>query len=186
MMRAHGLQHDFPVMAAPPPPPAWLEPLLKTLVQLAPVMKVVFWAGVIVGGALLIWVLVRDLPFASALRRKPPSKANADWRPDAETARALLEEADRLAQAARFDEAIHLILFRSIEDIARRRPGAIRAALTSRDIVEAAPLSDGGRRAFRVIAEAVEHSFFGGRPAGRAAFDRCRSKYAAFAFAEGF
>jgi hypothetical protein len=185
LMQASGLQHDFTRMPAREPPPAWLEHLFRALAAAAPVLKVVFWAGVAVGAAALLWVIVRDLPFAAALRRKRPSAAAADWRPDAAAARALLEDADRLAQAGRFDEAIHLILFRSIEDIGQRRPGAVRAAFTSREIVEAAPLSDGGRAAFRLIAEAVERSFFGGRPAARADFDRCRGQYEAFALAEG-
>jgi hypothetical protein len=185
-MQASGLQHDFARMPAPEPPPGWLAPLLRALAAAAPVLKIVFWVGVGIGAAALLWVVVRDLPFAAALRRKRrPTAAEADWRPDETAARALLEDADQLARAGRFDEAIHLILFRSIEDIGQRRPAAVRSAFTSREIVEAAPLSDAGRAAFRLIAEAVEHSFFGGRPAARADFDRCRGQYEAFALSEG-
>ncbi len=186
LMQADGLQHAFSAMPAPKPPPPWLEPLFRALQAATPVLKVVFWAGVIAGALLLLWVIVRDLPFAAAFRRRrKPAAPAADWRPDAAAARALLEDADRLAREGRFEEAIHLLLFRSIEDIAVRRPGAIRAAFTSRDIVEAAPLSEAGRSAFRVITEAVERSFFAGRPAGSADFDRCRGHYEAFALAEG-
>jgi hypothetical protein len=184
-LKARDLQHDFSRAPAPKPPPAWLEPLLHALRAAAPVMKIIFWAGVAVAAALIVWVIVRDLPFARGLRRKKPAvAAQEDWRPEAGAAQALLEEVDRLALAGRFGDAIHLLLFRSIEDIGARRPEAVRAALTSRDILEAAPLSDAGRAAFRMIADAVERSFFGGRPVDRSDFDRCRSQYEAFALAE--
>lgn len=183
-MQADGLQRDFTPMPVMKPPPAWLMRLLHALGEAAPVLKIVFWAGVALGVAALIWVIVRDLPFAALFRRKKAAAEPSDWRPDAGAAHALLEDADRLAEAGRFEEAIHLLLFRSIEDIGAKRPEAVRAALTSRDIVEAAPLSEDGRAAFRLIADAVERSFFGGRPAGRDEFDRCRGQYEAFALAE--
>ena len=44
--------------------------------------------------------------------------AEATARQVAALARAQLDDADRLAEQARFDEAIHLLLFRSIDDIA--------------------------------------------------------------------
>lgn len=184
-MQARGLQHDFTAMPAPPAPPSWLAPLLRALMAAAPILKIVFWAGVALGVAALIWVIVRDIPFARAWRRRKAAVAPTDWRPEAGAALALLEDADRLAKAGRFGDAIHLILFRSIEDIGKKRPEAVRAAFTSRDIVEAAPLSEAGRSAFRLIAEAVERSFFGGLPAEADDFDRCRRQYEAFALAEG-
>ena len=185
-MQTRGLQHDFAALPGPQPPPPWLIELGRALVAAAPILKIVFWCGVALGAALLLWVIVRDLPFARRWRaRRNAVGAPADWRPDGGAARALLAEADRLAQAGRFEEAIHLLLFRSIEDIAAKRPGAVRAALTSRDIVAAAPLSDAGRRAFGLITETVERHHFGGRPAGPDDFDRCRTQYQAFALAEG-
>ena len=181
-----GLQREF--AAAPPPAktPPWLLKLMDALSQAAPVIKIVFWAGVAIGVALLLWVIIRDLPFAAVFRRRRrPAAAPLDWRPEAEAARALLGDADRLAEEGRFGEAIHLILFRSIDDIVARRPGSVPRALTSREIVEAAPLSERGRDAFRIIADAVERTFFGGRSADRGDFDRCRGEYEAFALAEG-
>lgn len=181
-----GLQREFAAAPAPPKPPPWLAKLLEALSAGAPVIKVVFWAGVAIGVALLLWIIVRDLPFAAAFRRRRrPASTPVDWRPEAEAARAVLGDADRLAEEGRFGEAIHLILFRSIDDIAARRPGSVPRALTSREIVEAAPLSERGRAAFRVIADGVERTFFGGRSADRSDFDRCRGEYEAFALAEG-
>ncbi|CAN7631210.1 DUF4129 domain-containing protein [Phenylobacterium sp. LjRoot225] len=183
-MQARGLQHDFTAVPAPKPPPAWIAQLIEALTTAAPVLKIVFWAGVALGAAALLWVIVRDLPFARGRRRRKPAVASIDWRPEAGAARPLLDDADRLAQSGLFGDAIHLLLFRSIEDIGAKRPEAVRAAFTSRDIVEAAPLSEDGRSAFRLITEAVERSFFGGRPAAADDFNRCRRQYEAFALAE--
>lgn len=188
LMHARGLQHDFPPPPALPQPPAWLRPLFELLTAAAPVLQVLFWIGLAATAALILWLMVRDLPIARRLRRRKtgtPAADPADWRPGAAAAQALLAQADELAAAGRYDEAIHLLLFRSIAEIGASRPTAVRAALTSRDIVEAAPLSETGRTAFRRIAEAVERSFFAGRPADRDTFDACRADYRAFALAEG-
>jgi hypothetical protein len=184
LLHTPGLQLRFSAPPQPKPPPAWLEPLIKALVALAPVWRIIFWAGVVVGVVLILWVIVRDLPIGQRWRRKRPRAPAAEWRPEAGAAQALLAEADRLAAEGAYAEAVHLILFRSIEDIAVKRPGAVRPALTSRDLVEAAPLSEAGRRAFRTIAEAVERSFFGGRRTEQDEFERCRREYEAFALAE--
>jgi hypothetical protein len=185
LLRTAGLQFRFDRTPPPPPPPSWLEPLFRAIVAAAPVLKILFWVGVAVAAALAIWLVVRDLPIARSWRRKAPAAPPTTWRPEAEAARALLADADRLASEGRFDEAVHLILFRSIEDIGKRQASAVRANLTSRDLVETAPLSDAGRQAFRTITATVERSFFGGRATDAAAFAGCRQEYEAFALAEG-
>jgi hypothetical protein len=74
-----------------------------------------------------------------------------------------------------------VLLFRTIADLQSRRPRALRPALTSRDIgrLEEIPLS--ARGAFDVIAQRVEHSFFGGRLLNAADFAACRNAYVTFA-----
>lgn len=179
------LQHDFPRPDVQKPPPPWLLKFLEALMAAAPTLKIIFWVGVALVIALLLWVLLRDLPIAGRWRRKRAAVAEpADWRPEAGAARALLADADRLAQAGQFGDAIHLLLFRSIADIGAKRPDVTRLAFTSREILDAAPLSETGRAAFHTLAEAVELSFFGGRLAGDDDFARCRSQYEAFALAE--
>jgi len=186
LMHARGLQHDFPPPPLPPTLPVWLQQLIEFLARFAPVLKVLFWAGLAATAALVLWLIVRDLPLARRFLGKPAASAGQPeaWRPSGAAAHALLAEADQLAAAGRYDEAIHLLLFRSIQDIGATRPAAVRAALTSRDIVDAAPLSESGRAAFRRIAAAVERSFFAGRAADRETFDACRAHYQAFALAE--
>ena len=94
---------------------------------------------------------------------------------------ALLEEADRLAAQERFEEAAHVLLFRTIADVETRRPRAIRPALTSRDIAGLDQIPTRARAALALIVERVEHGFFGGRPVGAAEFATCRGAYLTFA-----
>jgi hypothetical protein len=186
LRKTPGIQFDFAGPPAPPPPPDWLEPLLKALKVIAPVLPYIFWGGVILGLALILFFIARELVPERWFRRKRADVAAVDWRPDAEQARALLDDADGLAAAGRFEEAIHLLLFRSIDDLRSRRPGAVKPALTSRDIAGLEVLPAAPRAAFASLARAVELTFFGGRPADAVAFGAARQDYEAFAFAEGW
>jgi hypothetical protein len=180
LLETHGLQFDFKTFT-PPEPPGWIEGLLRFLAAIAPILKYVFWGGLIVGALLIAWFILREVvQVRFGRRRKAP--APAVWRPEPDRARALLDEADRLAREGRFDEAIHLLLFRSIDDITGRRPGLVRPALTSRDIARLEAMPSDAAGAFERIAKAVERSFFGGRPSGEDDFTRARLDYEAFAF----
>lgn len=185
LLKTPGIQFDF--AAAPPPPrfPDWMIALAKVLGAIAPYIAYVFWGGLAIGAVLLIWFVIRELVPERWFRRRT-SVAVTDWRPAPEAAQALLDDADALAAAGRFEEAIHILLFRSIDELAQRRPGAVRAALTSRDIAALEVLPEAPRAAFARLAQAVERTFFGGRPADRDAFGAARRDYEAFAFAEGW
>lgn len=184
LTHTRGLQLDF--QAAPPAPtlPPWVEELFRALGQLAPVFSLLFWGGLALGAILIVVFVAREI---QAMRgRNPKAAPPVDWRPEPAMARALLEEADRLAAAGRYGEAIHILLFRSIEDLAGRRPGLIRPALTSRDIAHLDEMPAPARSAFARIAERVERSFFGGRAAGSEDFAGARGDYEAFAFSGGW
>ena len=181
-----GIQFDFAVFD-PPKPPAWLEGLAKFLEAFGPAFAYVFWGGVALGVALLLYVILREfIPETWFRRRRRAAAAPIDWRPEPGKARALLEDADGLAAAGQFEAAIHLLLFRSIDDLVARRPGAVRPALTSRDIAGLEVLPGEARAAFARLAQAVERTFFGGRAASADEFGRARQDYEAFAFAEGW
>jgi hypothetical protein len=187
MLKTPGLQFDFASIPAPPKPPGWLRPLLELIDAIAPLLGYVFWGGLALGAALLLYFIGREV-LASRFGWAGRAKAapTPQWRPEPQQAKALLEDADRLAAEGRFDEAAHLLLFRSIDDLSGRRPGAVRPALTARDIAAIEAMPSDARDAFARIAEVVERSFFGGRSLGRADFDDCRAAYQGFAFAEGW
>lgn len=185
LLKTPGVQFDF--QKPPEPPPlTWLEPLAFVIKLLAPVLQVIFWGGLIIGAALVLFFIIREFAPQSWFRGKKTVVPVTDWRPEPGKARALLEDADTLAAAGRFDEAIHLLLFRSIDDLVARRPGAVSPALTSRDITTLRVLPDDARTAFARLAQSVERTFFGGRPADADAFGQARADYQAFAFAEGW
>jgi hypothetical protein len=185
LLETRGLQFDF--AGAKPTEPARLPQWLLNFLEAAgPVLIYVFWGGVIAGGLLILYFILREALPESWFRGKRTVVATADWRPEPEKARALLGDADALAAAGRFEEAIHMLLFRSIDDLVARRPGHVRPALTSRDIADLAVLPPSARDAFARLAQAVERTFFGGRAAGADEFGAARADYEAFAFAEGW
>ena len=107
-------------------------------------------------------------------------------RPEAKRARALLEDADALAAQGRFAEAVHLLLFRSIEDIQEKKSGVIGRSLTAREIGALGILPDWIRNTLSPIIRIVERSFFGGQDVTEAGWREARQSYEAFAFGEAW
>jgi hypothetical protein len=180
-----GLQFDFPLIE-PPETPWWLRWIGELLEFLSPVFQVLFWAGVAFLVGVIVYFFVRE-----AIRARWPEKKKASdparavhWQPKLKRARAVLADADRLAAEGRFAEAVHLLLFRSIDDIEEWQPHLLKPDLTSRDIGALEVLPPEARRIFARIAEAVETSFFGGADVDAQIFAECRSAYAGFALAE--
>jgi hypothetical protein len=194
-MRDRSLQFDF-TLARPPRTfhePAWLRALEAWLGQafgaVAPLLKILFWAVLAAAVLLVAWLILREVVgvrFARRRRARAARPKPADWRPDAGKARALLENADRLAAQGRYDQAVRLILHRGVEDIDARRPALVRPALTARDIAALAPVPAPARGAFTRIAAIVEFSAFAGHPIGQEAFAQCRAAYEAFVSPEAW
>jgi hypothetical protein len=163
----------------------WLAKILEPVARaLQPVAPYIFWTAVALGAAFILFLIGQQM---FAMKRgvalgglKLAGGAEA-WRPAPEQARALLEEADRLAGEGLYVEAAHLILLRSIQDIHARRPRAVAVSLTSRDIARLEAMPPPARELFSGIAEAVEISLFGGRPLDREGYARCRDAYQSFA-----
>jgi hypothetical protein len=181
------IQTAFPPPPPPPPPtPEWLKSLLNAIGNFfewsAPAAKPLMW---IVIALILLFLLYHFVPafarWVDNLRfdRKATGDEEDDiGRAEAGAARALLAEADALAAEGRFAEAVHLLLYRSVEDIEGRRPGLVKPAMTSRDLAEAHDLPTVARGAFSRIARAVEISLFGGRSIDAGAWEQCRAAYA--------
>ena len=182
------IQTAFPPPPPPPPPtPEWLKSLFDMIGNFfrwsEPAAKPLLWIGVVLVALFLLYHFVPafarwvdNLPF----RRKAGDDEEADdiGLAEAGAARALLSEADALAAEGRFAEAVHLLLYRSVEDIDGRRPGLVKPAMTSRDLAEAHDLPAVAQGAFSRIARAVEISLFGGRSIDAGAWQQCRSAYA--------
>jgi hypothetical protein len=188
----HAIQFDFSPSPKLPnfTAPEWLKILGQWIGAAAKFLSAyaidLFWVGVglaILGVVLLIARELMGARFPRLRRRPRPRRAPTDWRPEAFRARALLEDADRLAAEGRYGEAAHLLLLRGIDDIEDHRPRLVKPALTARDIAALGEVPTGARGAFSAIAAVVERSLFGGERVDAAAFARCRAAYEAFAFA---
>lgn len=144
-----------------------------------PVMQWILLAVVV---ALLAWFLWHLL--SPALRRRKSAQEEAEeiaWVPQREEALALLEDADRLAAEGRYDEATHLLLQRSVHQIATARPDWVEPSSTARELASLPALPDTARTAFGTIATRVERSLFALRSLGLEDWEAAREAYATFA-----
>jgi len=173
----------------PPALPDWLSWIGDLIRWAAPLLGWIFWGGLAIVAGLILYAVVNE-----ALRlRAPPTRAvrrdaegAVEWRPDPNAARDLLAEADSLAAGGQYAEAVHLLLLRSVADIERRRPRAVRDSLTTREIAALDGLPETGRSAFSLIGRVVEASLFGGAPVSSRTFAACRRAYEAFALPEAW
>ena len=174
-----------------PEPPGWLQRLFEWLGEaVEPVARafgaawpVAKWVLAALAVALLLYLLWRLLTPLLDLERKDPDTAEPEWTPERGEARALLEDADRLAAEGRYDEATHLLLQRSVGQIAAARPDWIGPSVTAREISAIPALPEPARLAFATIAERVERSLFALRRLGEPDWQAARSAYADFALA---
>lgn len=189
-MRADGDIQFAPVelpQQVPDPPPDWLRRLFEFLGDLfSPIAKLfaggwpaIFWLLVAIGAALAIYVIYRVIDPARLARGEKEEREN--WTPDQGAALQLLEEADRLAEEGRFDEATHLLLQRSVGQIAQIRPDLIDPSSTAREIAALPALPDSVRTAFGTIAGRVERSLFALTHLNAEDWQAARNAYSEFA-----
>lgn len=176
----------------PPREPGWLEEFFKWLGELFsplggffanswPVLKWVLLALLIAAVLYTLYRIFADRFGGSPTAR--PEEEIYEWQPDQQAALALLEDADRLAADGRFDEATHLLLQRSVGQIAKARPDWVAPSSTARELASLGALPDAARAAFGTIAERVERSLFALRSLDRGDWDVARAAYAEFALA---
>ena len=140
-------------------------------------------ALIVVAGAGLVWAAWTLLYPRWKARRVGPTPA-PEWTPDSQAALALLEDADALAAAGRYDEAARLLLQRSVGEIAASRPDWLAPSSTAREIGANPRLPWRARAAFVVIAREVERSLFALTGLVREDWERARAAYAEFALAD--
>ncbi|CAN7385216.1 DUF4129 domain-containing protein [Phenylobacterium sp. LjRoot164] len=188
LLRDRGFQFDRADFQ-PPKTPEWFKWIAEAFQAIAPLLKWVFWIGVAVIAALVLYALVREvlrLRMPAAKPKTLATEAVPEWRPDVAAARDLLAAADALAAEGRYAEAAHLILLRSVADIESRRPRTVRPALTTREIAGLSALPPSARPAFAQIGRVVERSLFGGAPVQATDYAECRRDYEAFALPAGW
>jgi len=145
--------------------------------QLSPdLVRVVLWGAVVLGVLVVVWSLQDSLPVWSRSRK---IAARNELEPSVPSGR--LEdaqvEADDLAREGHYGEAMHVLLFKSLNEIRRQLGVSFAVSLTSREILRRIQLSDIGRNALAAIIVSVERTYFGGRPASQADYSDCRSNF---------
>ena len=197
LLERDNLQFERPVIEVEPPEFRKPSPFFNWLGQLfsglGPLFQLLFYLGAAAIAAGILYFILRQIPNIrlQGLRRKDKVTEEDDHvisnvRPDEKKARAWLEEADALAKEGRFSEAVHLLLFRSIEDIQSKRKAPIPQALTSREIERLDGLPTGPRNALRPIISLVERSFFGGHSVNAENWTSARAAYETFAFGDAW
>lgn len=180
-----------PVPPYQPPksePPEWLEAIMRFLAKLLEPLggwlggawggvEIVLAALAVLGAAWIAWNLFQRWQLArlAADPAAPPPVI------DRAAALALLEDADALAAQGRFDEAVHLLLQRSVHHIAAARPDWLSPSSTAREIGLIPDLPAAARQAFTLIAREVERSLYALRALAADDWHRAREAYAAFA-----
>lgn len=94
-----------------------------------------------------------------------------------------LGDADELARRGEFAEAIHTLLLRTLQELARSAAVRVGPATTSREILARVPLLADARTALAGLITAVEITHFGAEPANAADYERCRGQFHVFASA---
>ena len=148
---------------------------------LAPLLEIIFYLGIgglILGAVYLIGRAIYETRFAKPAAKKKDEPNVPLYQPAEAQARILLDEVDKLAAEGRYGEAVHTLLFRSIQDIDRNRPNVVRRSLTAREIGSLSVLTAEARTAFATIAGVSELAHFGGVSVNKAGFETARAAYA--------
>lgn len=187
----------LPLKAPEPREPSWFEQMLQAIFDAIGALFSPLGGAIAGGWSVIQWILVAALAafilylvarlVGPMLGRKadgsdtPPEEDH--WQPDQEESLALLEDADRLAGEGRYDEAAHLLLQRSVGQIAKVKPDWVAPSSTARELASLPTLSESARRAFGVISAVVESSLFALQRLSQEDWERARQAYADFALA---
>lgn len=196
-MRESGDIQFAPVPPDPPPvTPDWLKALGRFFESIGRFLEWLFsplgrmlgsgWSlvemlllvGAVLGLAWIAWSLLYPLWRERGTRKRV---AEPEWAPQREEALALLEDADRLAAQGLYGEAAHLLLKRSVGQIARARPDWLAPSSTAREIGTISGLPGEARAAFGTIAGLVERARYALRPLGAEEWGTAREAYSRFA-----
>jgi hypothetical protein len=169
-------------------PPEWLTAIMRFLMKVFEplgrwlgsgwsLVEIVLVVLAVIGALWIAWTLLQRWRLTRALA-VPAAAAPVI---DRAAALALLEDADALAAEGRFDEAVHLLLRRSVHHIAAARPDWLSPSSTAREISLIPGLPTAARQAFALIAREVERSLYALRALAADDWHRAREAYAAFA-----
>lgn len=182
------LQTNWPEPTPEPPQPEpvqmaeWLRAFLDWLGRVA---DEIFWIALI---GLAIFLAIKLVPYLRDLWRRRHAVVVADGpaiareiRPAASPVRQdLLAQAEALARAGQFIEAIHILLLAAVDRLAHSGGTALPAAWTGRELFRQAAMAGPAREAFGTLLNVSERTHFGGRPADAEDYHACRTLFDRF------
>ena len=150
------------------------DQLLLDLGPLAEVLRLLVWAGAVVGAILVVVYL--------AQRLVPGARGDTDVEepgaePPAVLSDAPLRDAQALAREGRFAEAIHVLLLKTFEQLLRGPGAGVAPGWTSREVLERASYPGRAREALAGLVGAVETCTFAGRPASEDDYRICADRF---------
>jgi hypothetical protein len=188
------IQFELAPPPTPPETPQWwrdfldwlgahMTPAMEAITAAWPALRIILLCLLMVGVLTLVWVIVA--PYLEQWRGRKRLDEEI-WQPEQEAARELLAEAEALAATGQFDQAVRLLLHRSIADIKKRRPNLLRPSSTSREIGRFDSLPEAPRTMFAVIAGQVERGLFAALPIDESGWQDARDAYARFALKDSW
>lgn len=130
------------------------------------------WMLVIVAAVLIaVWLVRLFGGYTKDVATERP-KAGAAPPPPIELGETKTK-AERLAEAGRYDEAIHVLLLETLGRLASRVPGGVQKSWTSREILRRVQLPETAKAALGELVRAVEVSLFGHDVPTRVDFMTC-------------
>ncbi len=147
---------------------------------LSPIIAMLMWALLIAGAVIVVFYVIKELAKGGRkdrVRADDPVIGEEPVPAPAELDRPL-EDADALARQGKFAEAIHTLLLRTFQELARA--SKISPHLTSREILAKIPLLTDGRDALGELVAVVELTWFGDDVPGEPEWLRCRAQFDRF------
>ena len=158
-------------------------PAVEYAAPLLGVGKMLLWVMALVGGGLIIAFVASELArFAKSARGgkrddRDAATLSTSEGPDRQAAAGTLADAERLAGAGQYGEAIHALLLACLEELRRRFDPGQPPSLTSREIARRLALNESAKAAFATIVAAAELSHFGEWNPGASDYGSCLESY---------
>ncbi len=163
--------------------PEWLRKLLAWLARSfgGSAIEIFLWVVL----ALILILFVRWLITEWQHRRRPPPEPVSEV---AALSALVLEgfpDPHALAREGDFPGAVHALLLAAQEILRKSLKFDLKAAFTSREILNRAKLEESAQKDLRTLVLAVEVSHFGGADVDHTDWERCRERYDRFVSALG-
>ncbi|MEZ4401657.1 MAG: DUF4129 domain-containing protein [Kofleriaceae bacterium] len=145
--------------------------------------NVLLWGVVLTALAMIAVSLYRQ--FSNYVADEEPAD-EGPGRPRRDAALAAVierprDDADQLAAEGRYVEAIHVLLLRTLHELASQHLVRVTPASTSRELLAQVNLAAEPRAALADLVTAVEHTWFGDALPGAADYAACRAQFDRFA-----